>query len=395
MEFTPISIRKKTKSHKGKDGKVKKYTYYEAVTTVMAAKEHWRETGSGKTRIEAKNALMEKINRSEEKLTSVEVKAETLAIALKHFAEYLLREGKWAESTYSRNARIIEHQVETYLIGLKPPKEVTHEDVLSYLEQLRGYGYSKSTQDKAYSLLQLYFNYIYKDNRGNNPCYGIKIGYEPKLSRDNVLSSEEVKKVFRVCDEMGGNADLIKFAFMTYERPGEVRVLRFSDWDSKAQTVKINRTMTQDKEGHATISEEGKTKTKTSTREIKLSQLANEIIKKRYNEKWNKDKKRPGKAYIWPQKRDKTKPMDYNTMRRLFKKVLEAAGVDKNVTLHGLRHSGITFYGKDRDQFLTISKNAGHSRPSITEDIYSHVLDEHKEQAAKSADRLNEELGKQ
>ena len=89
---------------------------------------------------------------------------------------------------------------------------------------------------------------------------------------------------------------------------------------------------------------------------------------------------------------DETKPIDYNTVRRLLKKVLELAGIEKEITLHGLRHSGITFYAKDRDQFLTISKNAGHSRPSITEDVYSHVLDEHKEAAAKSADRLNEEL---
>ena len=387
MKYTPIEIAKRTKTVKGK-----KYVYYEARCTVQLPKESYRETGSGKTRQAAKDALMAKLNRSEEKLVAVPVKAEKLSDALKHFAEYLLLEDKWTESTYSRNYRVIENQIEAYTIGLKPPKEITHTDILEYLEQLRGYKYSKSTQDKAYSLLQRYFGYIYADNRGNNPCYGIKIGYSPVLSKDNVLSSEEVKRVFRVCDDLGGNTDIIKFAFMTYERPGEVRALRFSDWNSKEKTLKINRTVTQDKEGHAKIGEEGRTKTKTSTREIRLPEAANELLKKRYNNRWNESKKRPGTAYVWVQKRDETKPIDYNTVRRLLKKVLELAGIEKEITLHGLRHSGITFYAKDRDQFLTISKNAGHSRPSITEDVYSHVLDEHKEAAAKSADRLNKEL---
>ena len=71
---------------------------------------------------------------------------------------------------------------------------------------------------------------------------------------------------------------------------------------------------------------------------------------------------------------------------------MDEAGIEKHIKPHGLRHSGITFYGKDRDQFLAISRNAGHSRPSITEDIYSHVLDEHVEAAVASANRMNQSL---
>lgn len=389
MKYTPITINKKTKTHKNKKGQEKKYIYYEAVCTVQTSKTSWRETGSGKTRQAAKDALLKKLDAAEKKnLTTVPVKSETLNEALKHFLEYKLSEG-WAASTYRRNNTTRENQIESYLIGSKHPLEVDHNDILEHLEQLRQYGYSESTLDKAYSLLQLYFNYVYKDNRLKNPCYGIKIGYAPKLEENQVLTSEEIARVFKVCDDLGGNADLIKFAFMTYERPGEVATLKFSDWNNQTQTIKITRTYTEDMSGHKIVSADGKTKTKTSNRTIKLSKMANDIIKRRYNDRWQSLGKRPGTAYIWTQKKDITKPIDYNTYRRLFKKILKLAEIDKDVTLHGLRHSGITFYGKDRDQFLTISKNAGHSRPSITEDIYSHVLDEHKEAAVKSADNLN------
>lgn len=395
MKYTPITINKKTKTHKDKSGKEKKYTYYEAVCTVQLAKESYRETGSGKTRQAAKDALLKKLDAEEKKnLTSVEVKSDNLNDAIDHFLKYKLSEG-WAASTYSRNQRTRENQIETYMIGMKHPLEVTHNDILEYLEQLRSYDYSKSTLDKAYSLLQLYFNYVYKDNRMQNPCYGIKIGYAPKLEEEKVLTSEEVAQVFKVCDELGGDADIIKFAFMTYERPGEVSTLKFSDWSRQAKTIKINRTYTESADGKKVVSAEGKTKTKTSTRTIKLSEMANSLLIKRYNQRWQKLGKRPGSAYIWSQQKDKSKPIDYNTLRRLFKKILKLAEIEKDITLHGLRHSGITFYGKDRDQFLTISKNAGHSRPSITEDIYSHVLDEHKEAAVKSADNLNKIFNQQ
>ncbi len=395
MKYTPITINKKTKTHKDKSGKEKKYTYYEAVCTVQLAKESYRETGSGKTRQAAKDALLKKLDAEEKKnLTNVEVKSDNLNDAIDHFLKHKLSEG-WAASTYSRNQRTRENQIETYMIGMKHPLEVTHNDILEYLEQLRSYNYSKSTLDKAYSLLQLYFNYVYKDNRMQNPCYGIKIGYAPKLEEEKVLTSEEVAQVFKVCDELGGDADIIKFAFMTYERPGEVSTLKFSDWSRQAKTIKINRTYTESADGKKVVSAEGKTKTKTSTRTIKLSEMANSLLIKRYNQRWQKLGKRPGSAYIWTQQKDKSKPIDYNTLRRLFKKILKLAEIEKDITLHGLRHSGITFYGKDRDQFLTISKNAGHSRPSITEDIYSHVLDEHKEAAVKSADNLNKIFNQQ
>ena len=389
MKYTPIVIEKKEKNYKTKAGRTKKYTYYEAKCTVQLAKSSYRQTGSGKTRQAAKEALLKKLDVEEKKnLSSVPVKSETLIDALYHFIDYKLSEG-WAQSTYVRNKTTIDHQVFSYLISLKHPLEITHNDVLEYIEELRGMHYSISTIDKAYSLLQLYFNYVYQDNMAQNPCYGIHLGYDPVLSPDKVLNSDEAKAFFEACDEIGGNADLLQFIFLTYERPGEASTLRFSDWNKSDKTLKINRTKTVDKDGKVIVGSEGKTKTKSSRRTIKLNSASNDILIKRYNERWRSLGKRPGSAYIWVQKNDSYKPIDYNTLRRLLVKVLDKAGISKHITLHGLRHSGITYYGKDRDQFLAISKSAGHSRPSITEDKYSHLLDEHIEAAAASADKMN------
>ena len=389
MKILPITITKRERNYKDKSGKAKKYVYYEAICTVQLAKDSFLATGCGKTRQAAREALLKKLDVEEKKnLTSVPVKSERLIDALYHFIEYKLSEG-WRASTYKRNKTTIDNQIFPYLISLKHPLEISHADVLDYLEELRNTHYSLSTIDKAYSLLQLYFNYVYQDNMAQNPCYGIHLGYDPVLSPDKVLNSDEAKAFFEACEEIGGNADLLQFIFLTYERPGEASTLRFSDWNKSDKTLKINRTKTVDKDGKVIVGSEGKTKTKSSRRTIKLNSASNDILIKRYNERWRSLGKRPGSAYIWVQRNDSSKPIDYNTLRRLLARVLDKAGISKHITLHGLRHSGITYYGKDRDQFLAISKSAGHSRPSITEDKYSHLLDEHIEAAAASADKMN------
>ena len=137
-----------------------------------------------------------------------------------------------------------------------------------------------------------------------NPCYGIHLGYDPVLSPDKVLNSDEAKAFFEACDEIGGNADLLQFIFLTYERPGEASTLRFSDWNKSDKTLKINRTKTVDKDGKVIVGSEGKTKTKSSRRTIKLNSASNDILIKRYNERWRSLGKRPGSAYIWVQRND-------------------------------------------------------------------------------------------
>ena len=389
MKYTPISINKKEKTYKSANGKAKKYAYYEAVCTVQGENKSFRQTGSGKTRQAAKDALLKKLDAIERaNVPSVPVRSKTLSQAIEHFLDYKLSE-VWAESTYSRNKTTLKHQIAPFPIAQKAPLEVKHDDILAHIEALKNIGASKCVQDKAYSLLQLYFNYVYQDNRNQNPCYGIHLGYSPKLSSEHILNSEEVKRFFDACNTLGGNTDILQFIFLTYERSGEASTLKFSDWNRQDGLLKIARTRTVDKSGHSKVSEEGKTKTKSSTRSFKLNSLSIDILKRRYEARVEKLGNLADSAYIWPQAQDESKPMDYNTLRRLLLKVLEEAGIDKHITLHGLRHSGITFYGKDKNQLLTISKNAGHSRPSITEDIYSHVLDEHLEAAALSANNMN------
>lgn len=58
------------------------------------------------------------------------------------------------------------------------------------------------------------------------------------------------------------------------------------------------------------------------------------------------------------------------------------------ITLHDLRHSFCTLLISDGVDIVTVSKLAGHSKPSVTTDIYSHLLRKNAEDAALTFERL-------
>ena len=57
-----------------------------------------------------------------------------------------------------------------------------------------------------------------------------------------------------------------------------------------------------------------------------------------------------------------------------MKKILNNAGIDKHITIHGLRHTGISYYIRHGVDKEFVAKMAGHSNSKITEDVYMVVI---------------------
>ena len=60
----------------------------------------------------------------------------------------------------------------------------------------------------------------------------------------------------------------------------------------------------------------------------------------------------------------------------------------KAITFHGLRHTHITLLLKSRVPVHVVSARAGHSEPSVTLDMYSHLLGGEDNDAAKQAEAI-------
>lgn len=64
-----------------------------------------------------------------------------------------------------------------------------------------------------------------------------------------------------------------------------------------------------------------------------------------------------------------------NFRRRYFVKMLHAAGIDSNFTIHSMRHTHATLLLKNNINAKVVSERLGHSSVNVTLNIYAHVLE--------------------
>lgn len=83
---------------------------------------------------------------------------------------------------------------------------------------------------------------------------------------------------------------------------------------------------------------------------------------------------------------DLGKPIDSNRLSREFAKIVKSAGLP-HATLHGLRHCMASLMLADGASIKTVAEKLGHSNPSLTLDVYSHLLPTIQEQAAEALDK--------
>lgn len=127
-------------------------------------------------------------------------------------------------------------------------------------------------------------------------------------------------------------------------------------------------------EGHYCVKQQ--TKTRTSKRDIIVNDVVYDIIQMRLIELEEKYSKLNKNWYIFHSVKDLNKPISRTAIRHLLERMLKRAGIRKQIRVHDLRHSGISYFLRNGGTLADVSKRAGHSKQSITADIYSHAIDE-------------------
>ena len=84
---------------------------------------------------------------------------------------------------------------------------------------------------------------------------------------------------------------------------------------------------------------------------------------------------------------DGEKPIQASKIQIAFKRLLEAAGLPR-IRFHDMRHTAATQMLANGVDLLTVSKRLGHSKPSITLDIYAHSVPGLQEKAATIMDEI-------
>lgn len=369
--------------------------YCTCPTIIQPNGKKWRPNAYGKTKKIAREKLEEKLKAKEieqEKLKSaketedreVEKEADisnTLVEQLKKYAVIKRDEQNLKKSSINDKNELIRNLIAPYKLGQMKVDEIKRSDVSAWITELRK-AKGENRCKKGYNLLTDYYtNYycIIENIDYPNPAYGFKFSVaKSKADPMRIFDNPDTKRYLEACESMGSKGDILQFILYTYCREGEADTLTWSDWNQK-DIIHIHRTWSKDENNKPYV--DGKPKTPDSDRFIHIPYQVIALLNARYANVELTEYGKPN-SWIFPSVKDKNKPLSESTTYNWHKEALKKAGLNSDMRVHDLRHSGISFNIRNSqvDCLSALSKQAGHSSRAITESIYEHVLDsQHKE----------------
>lgn len=223
----------------------------------------------------------------------------------------------------------------------KNPLEVTNEDVKDYLF------YLAETKDTSASTLNIAINalkFYYGEMLKRDFVYEIK---RPKKDKKLpvVLSQEEVSRILSSVDNLKHKA-ILMLAYSAGLRVSEAVNLKVDDIDQQRRLIHVRAA--KGRKDRYTI----------------LSEVAFEILRK-YREEYGPEE------WLFPGAHPK-KHITTRTAQAIFEQAREAAEIQKEVTIHSLRHAFATHLLENGVDLRYIQELLGHKSSKTTE-IYTHV----------------------
>ena len=202
------------------------------------------------------------------------------------------------------------------------------------------------------------------------------------------LSIEEVGELIKV-SQNHRDCPLWSFLVGSGVRLGEALGLRCSDYDEKTGQLQIRRQVRR-VDGRYALTE---LKTKGSRRTLRLTGTAPEALERQRQQqagdrtaagqKWEDDE--VSRSLIFHAATGK--PMNGPSINHRLHKALAATRLP-NVRIHDLRRTYPTLALKEGASVLEVSRALGHSKPTVTLNVYSHSSDESQRRLATTADGL-------
>ena len=188
-----------------------------------------------------------------------------------------------------------------------------------------------------------------------------------------VLTPSEITRFLARAKEEG-YYELFLLELSTGMRRGEILGLKWSDVNLLTGSLKIARQVVTAGEQILVQSP----KTKNSVRTVVLPPYMVEIL--------TEMKKSRTCEWIFPSPVKPGEPRNPTALHHRFKLILERSGC-KNIRFHDLRHTFATMALENGMDVKTLSDMIGHISAETTLNIYSHITDTMREQAAVRIDR--------
>lgn len=309
-------------------------------------------------------------------------------IKLKDFIADWLRtvsssSSKGTHITYSWTVRrrILPYIGNINIMELKPDR------IQRFYHFLQKEGVSNHAVRVTHKTLRVALNHALKLGLiGRNPCSGVTPP-KPEQTEMKFYDDRQVKHFLKTAREVGDRFYPLYFlAIHTGMRLSELIGLRWEDINWDLSTIQVKRQVMHLQGGGYLFTE---VKSKSGNRTIILGKKALEILKIHQSEQlavinsagenWT-DEDLVFPSYVGT-------PVTGSKIRNSMRQLLKASGLPK-IRFHDLRHTAASLMLNHGIPVLIVSKRLGHSKPSITLDVYGHIIPSQQEEAAKLMDNL-------
>ena len=179
---------------------------------------------------------------------------------------------------------------------------------------------------------------------------------------------------------------LYYLAISTGMRQGELLGLKWADLDWEKGELTVCRQLTKKKGGGFELTSP---KTKAGIRQISLGSNALDIL--REHRKAQQLERQAAGVHWQDQGLVFTSsigtPIDRSNMRLFFKALLKDAGLP-DIRFHDLRHTAASLMLNNGIPLMIVSRRLGHAQPSITLDVYGHLIPAKQQEAASLMDDI-------
>jgi integrase len=252
-------------------------------------------------------------------------------------------------------------------IGSRPLRDLTAADVRAGLNALTDELSTRYLQIARQSLVRAIRQAEAQDLVARNVASLVDTPKGQVGRRSRSLTLDQARALFDAARALRSrNYAYLVLSIMTGLRTEEARALRWTEVDLDAGTVAVIRA----------VRHGGDTKTLKSRRALKLPHVAVEALKEIHVIQ-AMDRRMAGEA--WQEHglvfcTSLGTPLDDANVRREFRKVAAAAGLDAGWAPRDLRHTFVSLMSEDGVPVEEIARLVGHDRSATTEKVYRHEL---------------------
>lgn len=330
-----------------------------------------RETRSFKTKREADEWLRRGVSEVNSGLT-----AENQKITI---AEYCKR---WlaAKSISVRSSTLDDYQriCRLYIVpglGEKPLRNIKTADVNTFYAGLSGRDTGTQTIDYVHRVLRgVFFGAMREGIVSANPCiYASRPKVRKKRNVD--VMSEKEATTFLAYGDATPYSVLLRTALVTGMRLGELLGLTWRDIDFENGLISVNKQIpTRHVKGVPRVA--SKTKTESGNRTLPIGRS---LLKDLEDHRTSLQRQIILMGKSW-KNQDLVFPSSIGTPlqpgypEKTCKEIFANIGLGNDFTFHNLRHTAASIMLKNGMSLVEASRYLGHASPSITAEIYAHVM---------------------